>query len=720
MKKDKPTERRELRETIPYKQFCEYQESFLFAANVCKTVNEARSFYYGKQYVDGYASDTPKPVMNLCKEGVDKIAAKLTGTKRHISFVCDKPDEDLTKMDRFYEFQTGLMDDDEFIDDLTKAALIDGAGVAWTAYDRDTLKSQGIYEGFLKRKIIPFEQCFFSDPYEADPQEQRYCGYYFDMDVAAAKKLIEGDEETVKAKEPLIVSENYYVANPPLDISKRKDGDTVRVYTRFFRVEGEVFFEVATQYCYLTERPHALNPRYNDERKFLKLLRSMDKKYINGKKGDYSVIDYDVDPERYLIFEKAVKEEAEKRRKRKSAFSRYPVTIFRPYPVLDCVIGQSFVSMIIPNQKLINYFYLLSALITQNHAMPKILVKPSAMKNQVYDTSPNQILVDYSTLQENGGAGWGITRMGAGDAVNNTLIAQADNLIERTRQVYGFANLEGSNFSSDTSGYAYSQMVKQTNLVLEVPQKKLWLAVKENARTDLMYFRHYVDNARFYTRKDPEEIALNEDYRRMTQAMIDAGKAPSFKPGTQLEPTKGTEWTELGAEFFDADFTIDMDVEQGIAGSELTESQHINQIWGYIAQGNIPANMLKILLNADPAISNKTRSKMMTSIEELELSQINQLKAQIDQLKQTIANMNTYVQYEKNLRKATLAQQKATEKAAQEQSQVAYQMLKDKDRQIAEVQPVNQMSESEVKSLNAKGISGGSFSKGGPESIYNS
>ena len=239
MKEDKTPEIRQLKETIPYAQFIEYQQGFLFPANVYATLREARNFYYGKQYVEGYASDTPKPVMNLCKEGVDKIAAKLTGTKRHVSFVSDRDDEDLAKMDRFYEFQMGLMDDEAFVDELTKTALIDGAGVAWTAYDRDTLKSQGIYEGFLKRRIIPFEQCFFADPYEPDPQEQRYCGYYLDMDVAAAKLLIEGDEETKKAKEPLIVSENYYMANPPLDVSKVKDADTVRVYTRFFRFEGE-------------------------------------------------------------------------------------------------------------------------------------------------------------------------------------------------------------------------------------------------------------------------------------------------------------------------------------------------------------------------------------------------------------------------------------------------------------------------------------------------
>lgn len=703
------------RETIPYLQCQRYQGDFLYAANVINTLKECREFYYGKQYVDGYASDTPKPVMNICKEGVEKIAAKLTGTKRHVSFLADKPGEDLVKMDRFYEFQQGIMDDEAHIDEITRVGLIDGAAVSFTAYDRDTLKAQGIYEGYLKRHIVPFEQCFFSDPYQPDPQEQRYLGYWFDMDVAAAKALIEADGEERELKEELIASDGSAEG-------RQKDADTVRVYTRFFKCGGEVFFELATQYCYLTSHPHSLNPKYGGG-KFAEGLKKEGEKYIRGcaQKGDYSVLDYDTDPQRYVIFEKAVRAKQGSFSKEKSKFSRYPISIFRPYPSGDCIIGQSFVSMIIPNNKLINYFYLMSALITQNHAMPKILVKPSALGNQVYDTSPNQILVDYSLLQENGGSGWGITRLPGSDAVNSNLLAQANDLIERTRQVYGFANLEGSNFSSDTSGYAYSQMVKQTNLVLEIPQRRLWRFVKENARTDLMYFRHYIDEARYYVRRDPEEVALNEDYRTMAQALIDRGQNPVIQPGTVLPRTGDSEWVKVDSKFFDADFTIDMEVEQGIAGSELTESQHFNQIMGYVAQGNMPANLLKVLINADPAISNKTRSRVLTSIEQLEVSQVSQLKARIEQLEQTLRTCQQYMQYSQDVVKSLQAKQKATERAAADQNKVAAKLVQDKDAQAqAAIQSsANSMSESEVKSLNAKGISGGSFSKGGDETIYN-
>ena len=71
--------------------------------------------------------------------------------------------------------------------------------------------------------------------------------------------------------------------------------------------------------------------------------------------------------------------------------------------------------------------------------------------------------------------------------------------------------------------------------------------------------------------------------------------------------------------------------------------------------------------------------------------------------------------------KSLQAKQKATERAAADQNKVAAKLVQDKDAQAqAAIQSsANSMSESEVKSLNAKGISGGSFSKGGDETIYN-
>jgi formate-dependent nitrite reductase cytochrome c552 subunit len=136
----------------------------------------------------------------------------------------------------------------------------------------------------------------------------------------------------------------------------------------------------------------------------------------------------------------------------------------------------------------------------------------------------------------------------------------------------------------------------------------------------------------------------------------------------------------------------------------------------YVAQGNIQADLLKVMVENDPGFSAKTRSKMKASLEGLETSQLATKDQQIQQLQQVITELQSYMKFSQQVIKHQQVKQKATEQAAAEQTKVAAEMIKAKDQEQA-AQP--QMSESEVKSNNAKGISGSSFSKGGSETIYN-
>ena len=179
-------------ETITYQQYKKYVEGFLIPGGITAALKERRRFFRGDQYAENYAKNAPKPTLNLVQEGVVKISAKMVGTKRHVSFIADKDDESLEKLDAFYEHQALKMKRDLTIADVVMIALIDGSGVVFTAFDADTIGTEGLYKGFLKDTITPFENTFWSDPWTNDPQEMRYCGYFLDMEVCAAKELVEG------------------------------------------------------------------------------------------------------------------------------------------------------------------------------------------------------------------------------------------------------------------------------------------------------------------------------------------------------------------------------------------------------------------------------------------------------------------------------------------------------------------------------------------------
>ena len=698
-------------ETITYQQYKKYVEGFLIPGGIAAALKERRRFFRGDQYAENYAKNAPKPTLNLVQEGVVKISAKMVGTKRHVSFIADKDDESLEKLDAFYEHQALKMKRDLTIADVVMIALIDGSGVVFTSFDADTIGTEGLYKGFLKDTITPFENTFWSDPWTNDPQEMRYCGYFLDMEVVAAKELVEGTEEEKELKRKYICKENFFQGTAPYEFDKVMDSDLTRVYVRFLRKGGEVYFEVSTQYVNLTSHPHAINPKITEQR-----LAEVEKQLSDGVKshGDLKVPDYDTDEARYTLYTDAMKSTHSEHVSEKRKFSRYPVAVCMPYPEMPhkCILGRSLAAAIIPNQKLYNYCYLLITLIMQYHAMPKWIAKPNALGNQIIDNSPNQVITDYSPVQEVGGNGFGITRMSSGEAINSNLIEIGDRIAANTRVILGFANLEADGTTVD-SGYEYAQRMKQINLPLEIPQMHVWDFCAELAKTDLMYFTHYIDNAKFYTVRSDAELTLNEDYRRMSQDMINNGRSVLPK-GTVLPKSQKYEVRSIDKSFFDGEFDVAIEVEQGIAGSELTESQHYNQIWTYVAQGNLTAEKIRMLVNGDPAISMKTRQKLNYALDEQETSELAMANQQIQAYQQAIAELQQYMKFSQQVITHQQAKQKATEQAAMDQNRMAASLMKNMEQQNTQ-----RMSESEVKSNNAKGISGGSFAGGGSETIYN-
>ena len=688
-----------LRETIPYLCYKRYHDNFYTKSNLEAVLKECRDFVAGNQYEIDQVNDLPKPTFNICREYAEKVVAKLLEIKPAVSFIADIDTKNLQTLDNFYEYQMKEIDDEDTTYQVCKQGVVDGMGVAITSFDNDTLGIASLFKGFLKRKVIPFEQTFWENPYCDDEQDQQYWGYVFQMEVKAVKKLVEGKRE--KEIDELILPEDYFEANEVYENKSAEDIDNeiVNVYVRFFRIDGEVFFEMCTRWCDLYEYPHALNPRMNEKISKMKKKGLMKKLENEEEDDDKKIIDYDFDDGKYTLFTKAVRFNEKEYKKNKSKFYRYPISVFRPYPIVGSILGESGVALIIANQKIINYIFLLIILIMQSHAMPKILAKPEALKGQEYDNSPNQMLTDYTPLASN--VQWGITRLSSGDAINSNLIEIGTNIIKLTRNINGFDDLI-SNISNDTSGYAYQQVVRQANLTLEQPQKRLWKYIKNNARNDILYFKHYVPKAKYYTKMSDSQYELNENYRNMSVNLMNKGVIPEEK----LPETQMIKVNEISEEMFDKDFNVCIEVEQGIASSQITESQHYQQVFQYIASGNLDADKIKLLIQNDPAFSAKTRQRIMYSLEALENSQLQIKNQEINELKQMIntlmANLRTSSENIEYLKMRDVAKDKAlTENIKQNKA-----FFESYANQI------NTKTESEVKAMNAKGISGGSFAKG--------
>lgn len=697
-------------ETRAYLAWSKYYYGWFAKSGFLDMARQCRNYYQGRQYAVEISKNTIKPTMNITREYVEKCTAKTLETDCALEFTADKPDVDLTTLDEYYEFQMKVIRNKEFLSRLVERGFVDGIGIGATAYDRDDMGSGSDFRGFLRREIIPFEKTFWANPFLEDPQDQKYWGYFYDMEVTSAKDILaneyEGDHSSKEYKEKLkLLAPDDVVEGDTID-----DGDTdskiIRVFYRFFRVNGEVAFECATKYCNLFRHPHALNPSVNEA-----MLKDMAEEAneradsTEGHEGDgdtHMENDYRLDPARYTLFEKAVKETESEQRRRKRNFSRYPVTVYRPFPISGSILGTSGVSLIIPNQNIINLTYYFISLILQYHAMPVWVVKKGALPGQTIDNSPNKVLVDCSPITSN--VQWGVTRLSSGDSINSNLVTVGTVLQDQTRAIYGFTDLV-SNTNAGDSGYKYQLQAQQANLVLEQPQRRLWEAEVETAKTDLLYFKHYIKKAAYMEKLEDGEYDYQNAAKSMSQELVASGAVQ--RPQSDLDqlgqPARRNRRVEVTEDLFDDDFFVSVEAVQGLATSVISEGEEYDKIMTSIMTGNTDAEFLKVYLAGNRNMHFKTKQRVRRALEAYESSDMKRKDEEINQLKQTITQLVATIKQTGRAVDLANMQNAAQQQAFNEQNKTNMAVLKG-------LQSQQKQSEGEVKSQNSKGIEGGSFS----------
>lgn len=721
----------EVRETAAWGIYQSTQRAYK-AANLDAVLREARDFYDGAQY-RGLKPGQMAPQLNYIWEAVERVQAKLVGTPCRMEFVSDRPQGDLDKLDDYYEYLTTDIGDELIDSEVAHAGLIDGTAVCFTSWDEDTIGSRGLAKGHLKRMVVPIESCFFDDLYIEDVQDEKSVGYACRMQIDAVRKLLADEcadylsEKEIEERQRYIVPDDWFrnsEVRPELDNSEVQGTDYCTVLTRFFRIEGEVVFEMSTQYVALFPFPHALSMDVN--RSIVERAEDTQKEWQISVRRDYEGIDQT----RYTLFTPPREQSEREYRKERRKFSRYPVSVFRPYPRTGTILGDSYVSKLVPTQRTINYLNLLVTLILQSHGAPKWIAKRGALRGQVIDDSPNQVIEDSSP------AGVvGVSRINPSTAVPADIMNIAYSFGQQTERVFGFGDLT-ANASADTSGYAYQQQVQQQNLVLEIPQKRLWKYKTETARTDLMYLRHYVAEDFYYRRRDDAEVQMQSNYKVMAMN-LDPSLAQMSEMGDIRPVTKET----VDSGLFDSDFDVIPNPVQGVGQSAISQSQHINSMFQTFMQGNVKAEDLKALVMSDPSIDHKTRRTILTALESVETSQLAQLRAENQQLQSYLQQVvQSYQQLRSQVEqvsKRASAQEKAYREQTQAQGQYADYMARALQRlrtQSGESGPVASSTaavsertatatptsyvgasdggvatEGEVKSKNARGMSGSVF-----------
>lgn len=649
------------------------------------SIREDDDFYNGRQWGDYDPTDGfPRVTVNIIKKGVDLIASKVNGTPLYLSYSAfgyGGESKDCTRLAQFDEFVLKDLDDPTFGWQSCVNADVRGTEITYVRWDADDETIKGLYKGGLAYEHID-PRCFaVANPQLPNIQKQAWVMFWSDVPLGACKKMV--DEETGLSDREKERRKEFLVRD---DTSKRDDillykdsmnGSLIRVYTRFFRINGEVCYMCSTQTTDLFAYPKPLSTLIPEDygkkaqEAYEKKLSDIGSwKNAEGYEGEL-MPDLDIDYEDVTIGDYGRKANSdEDHRRLKERFSLYPFAVYTSKPISNSIFGFSMTKALIPAQKALNYCYSMVVQCAQNNAFSKIFAKDGALGNQEITNEPGQIITDYS----NDVNGWGI-KLAESQPLPNDLTAFGGNFMNIIAKTYGFSDVMSGEISNqDLSGYAVQQMVKQNNTPIEQQQQLFWKYKKDLAKIRIMFYKHYVDEAYYSWDYTDGEVELNEKSRRTLIAGSAQGLPIQHPDGTdytpdELEmlkkPVEKTHFSSIkGKELWGNDYVISIDAQQGLVDSKLTEEQAFDNLIMNGGVANMDADTFEFVIKCDPAFSPKTRASMLTYARIKREGEIAQYQQQIAQLQQQLQAMQSQLGFQSNYNKNLQAEFESKIKAA--------------------------------------------------------
>ncbi len=702
--------------TINYGLYLEDQ-AFKEKSDLIEVTKEARDFYNGKQYDDDNEDNAIRVSLNFCQFSAQLKASKIVGTERYITFTADNTDYDCHGLQRFDEYNVHKLDEKSKDFQACLDGYVDGTAIAGYRWDIDDLHYKGIYKGGLASENMDMLKFAVANKFINNIQNQKWVMYWKDEDVEAVRDLVE--RKNKKEREMVIervVPDNY--AETGVDKEDVNHG-LCTLFTRFFRIDSEVCFMCSTKEVDLFEYPHFMNPKVNKKIK-QKLIKIVDEYKEKMAEGDEDEENFDKIPDLKIDYEDMIAQITkaeiltdEEYKKDKEKFYLYPFARFVPHEMKDSFYGHGDISEMISIQKGYNFAISMVLKCLENNAYNKIIVKEGALEGQEITNEPGQVLVDHTRMQN----GFGI-KFAESQPMPNGVIEFARQLFEQTRLIKGFNDvMDGSISNQDISGYAVQQMIKQANSSIEQQQQLFWQFCKEKAEIRLMFYKFYVDKAKYTYELANYEVEDRENKRKMLlqrqQQLQARGEKLAIDDGEEpLDLTKPTRKVQVrdfeGEEIYGTSFDINIDVMQGLADSKLAEAQMWDTL---IMNGNIQnlePEMLELYLEANPTVSQRSKATLRAIVEKQKKSENYQLK---QKLQEALQYLQKLLEYSKELEAQSGYKTNYIDNLTKEFTEkigVANKVITAQNQALSK----QKVSEGEAKSNNARGVSGSDIQQG--------
>ena len=543
-------------------------------------------FYEGKQWPrpTKNTKNLPRPVINFTKMICRNKKSAILARKLRLAYKAENEDIDVTPFNEFAAYVMKELEQDRLDKECVDDGVKKGPYCFHYYWDADARGKDALSDGALRCERIDPLNVFFANPKEKDEQKQRWI-------------IISCREEvsTVRSKADEDVDLNAICSDESDDSygNSEQDGEKLcTVLTRYFRVGGEVWCEIATKNA-IVRKPFPLAPDVEAARAYL----------------GYGDEDEPYDAPTSNLPDGTEKESVERARPKAPL---YPVVMGSYESREGSIYGIGEIEGLIPNQKAVNFQFAMSLLNAQELAWGKYVVHPNALKGQTITNEPAQVLTDYS------GTGNGIKKLSE-QVLHGEPTKLAQELIQLSRSMAGSSEvMNGEIVGANMSGAAIAQLQATATQPIEELADNFRLVKEKQGRVVAQFLKlYYIDKPFKYEKSEPK---LDEQGRPVFDEL---GRPISEKV------SYSTVFSSSAYENVDFDVIV-----EAVSGTKASAAGDIALLEALFSQGKISFKTF-IKLYPDEALSNK--QELLRIAEEEEASLIEEIKRQLDEALAQIA-----------------------------------------------------------------------------------
>lgn len=424
-------------------------------------------YYQGKQWPTATENTKtlPRPVFNIIKFVARNKKSGVVNTP--VKILMTSEDGSPTKeIDSFLEYIFNELKIKQSDKRSISTGIKIGTYINHFYWDENKTGLDGNKKGGVNVEHIDPRNIVFANPNETDEQKQEWIIIRSRLPLRTVENMVEkaGLDYTE------VASDDIY---NEVDLIEQEGDTKVWVYTRYYRINGEVYFDMGTKAGLFIEK-RAINPSITVK----EIKKQVEDDAISSTPGDMNT-------ETGNLTDK---------------FDVYPVCVGNWEEREGSIFGIGEVEELIDIQDNINrqYAYYLKA--RRDGALGGWIAKQDALEGQSITNAPDQVITDYSKSND-----WGIKRLENGQIPTDG-IQVTDQMIGLVRTLTGATEvMSGEVLGKNMSGAAIAQLQSQAQMPIEEYRQRFWSFKEKQALILLRFFRLFYSGKFQFKQKNREK-----------------------------------------------------------------------------------------------------------------------------------------------------------------------------------------------------------------------